>query len=353
MNHLDHIRYEIPVIDPGSPVVIIGAGGIVQGAHLPAYQLAGIRVKGIFDIDIPKAEKLAEAYNIPRVYGSIEQMTGENGNSCIYDIAVPGNRIAGLLAQLPDNSYVLMQKPMGENQQQAESILQLCREKNLTAGVNFQLRYAPYVLMAKEMIKAGAIGGICDVEIYVNVYTPWHLWSFLEGAERVEILYHSIHYIDLVRHLLGEPRGIFAKTTRHPKMAKLQEVKSNIIFDYGEFLRVHIATNHIHDFGLHNQDAFIKIEGTKGAIKIKLGLLMNYPEGVEDVFEFILQDEPSASWKSVPINGSWFPHAFIGSMHEIIKAKHGIINRPDNSVEDCINTMRLVEEAYRQNASFR
>ncbi len=341
---LQHIQFNIPVIGQTCPVVIIGAGGIVETAHLPAYRLAGIPVRGIVDIDKSKAERLASAFNIPHVYNRVEEMVKEAACDCIYDIAVPGKNIAEVLAMLPDNCYALIQKPMGENIKQAEEILALCRKKNITAGMNFQLRYAPYVLMAKQMIGEGLLGDICDLEIYVNVYTPWHLWNFLYGAPRVEILYHSIHYIDLVRNMLGNPVNIFAKTTRHPQMQQLQDVKSGIIMDYGNFIRASISTNHAHHFGMRHQDAYIKIEGTKGAVKIVLGLLMNYPEGVEDSFEYILSDE--AQWKTLPVNGSWFPHAFIGSMHEIIKARQGTVLHPDNSVEDCIDTMRLVEKAY-------
>ena len=43
------------------------------------------------------------------------------------------------------------------------------------------------------------LGELNDIEINVNVFTPWHLWDFLTNAPRVEILYHSIHYIDLVK----------------------------------------------------------------------------------------------------------------------------------------------------------
>ena len=341
---LQHIQFNIPVIGQTCPVVIIGAGGIVETAHLPAYRLAGIPVSGIVDIDKSKAERLASAFTIPHIYDGVEEMAKEVACDCIYDIAVPGKNIAEVLTMLPDNCYALIQKPMGENIKQAEEILALCRKKNITAGMNFQLRYAPYVLMAKQMIGEGLLGDICDLEIYVNVYTPWHLWNFLYGAPRVEILYHSIHYIDLVRNMLGNPVNIFAKTTRHPQMQQLQDVKSGIIMDYGNFIRAGISTNHAHHFGKRHQDAYIKIEGTKGAVKIVLGLLMNYPEGAEDSFEYILSDE--AQWKTLPVNGSWFPHAFIGSMHEIMKARQGAVLHPDNSVEDCIDTMRLVEKAY-------
>ncbi len=346
MRPLEHIRFEIPYIGNACPVMIVGAGGIVEDAHLPAYRIAGIPVSGIYDIRRERSEKLALAFDIPHVYDSLSQMTTRNGDRCIYDIAVPGNRIAAVLQQLPDNSYALIQKPMGENEQQAEEILALCRQKNITAGINFQLRYAPYIAMARQMMEEGLLGDICDFEVYVNTYTPWHLWSFLQTAPRVEILYHSIHYIDLIRNMLGEPMGMFAKSTRHPGMRHLQAVRSNIIMDYGDLLRVHISTNHTHHFGDQKQDAFIKIEGTKGAVKIKPGVLLNYPHGKDDVFEYTLIADASPQWKTLPVKGSWFPHAFIGSMYQMLQAQQGIIEQPDNSVEDCIHTMRLVERAY-------
>lgn len=60
----------------------------------------------------------------------------------------------------------------------------------------------------------------------VTVYTPWHLWSFLKTVSKPEIWYHSIHYMDLVRSFLGEPQGIYCKSTRHPDAAKLDGTRT-------------------------------------------------------------------------------------------------------------------------------
>lgn len=329
------------------PIIIIGAGGIVNDAHLPAYRLAGFDVMGIYDIDIEKAKSTAVKFPIPVVYESMEQLLESAPSGVVFDVAVPGNALLDLLQKLPDGVTVLMQKPMGENYDQAAKILQITREKKMTAGVNFQLRYAPYIMAARKMINNGDIGELCDIEVNVNVYTPWHLWDFLFEAPRVEISYHSIHYIDLIRSFLGNPSGIYAKTTKHPMMQQLASVRSNIIMDYGEMKRANILTNHCHQFGLQNQQSYVKFEGTRGAIKIKMGVLMNYPKGVPDVFEFNILDEgKEPQWKTIEIEGSWFPHAFMGSMGEMMKAVEGSVDSPDNSVEDCIHTMACVEAAY-------
>lgn len=329
------------------PIYIVGAGGIVNTAHLPAYAIAGFNVQGIFDIDLEKATATASRFSIPFVFSSMEQMLGNLGGEAIIDIAVPGNKIIPVLEQLPDGVTVLLQKPMGDNYEQAKKILALTRQKKIKAGINFQLRYAPYILAAKELINQGSLGELNDIEVNVNVFTPWDMWDYLAGSSRVEILYHSIHYVDLIRNLFGNPKSVFAKTTKHPSMPSLASVRSNIIMDYGDMINASILTNHCHIYGTPKQQSYIKIEGSKGAVKINFGALIDYPRGAADSFEYILLDgNPDPQWKTKQIEGSWFPHAFIGSMKEMLLAAANESVQPDNSVEDCIDTMACVEAAY-------
>lgn len=330
-----------------TPIYIIGAGGIVNTAHLPAYKIAGYNVQGIFDINIEKTKTTAENFSIP-YYTSLSDMIAAAPANAVFDMAVPGSQAIPVLKQLPDCAALLLQKPMGENLAEAKEIVQLCKQKKMLAAVNFQLRYAPYILAAKKIIAGGNFGVINDIEVNVNVFTPWHLWNFLNEAPRVEILYHSIHYIDLIRNLLGNPKSVYAKTTKHPSMPQLASVRSNIIMDYGELVAANILTNHCHNYGTPKQQSYIKIEDSKGAIKIDFGALIDYPCGAADSFEYVLlQKGKPPEWKTLAVEGSWFPHAFIGSMEQVLLAANKQIEQPDNSVEDCIHTMACVEAAYQ------
>ena len=333
------------------PIILIGAGGIVNDAHLPAYKIAGFWVAGIYDPDREKALQTAKKFDIPLVYYSLEDMLSRSPRNVVFDIAVPGSEILSVLAQLPPGSVVLMQKPMGTDYAMAKEILALMRSRQMTAGVNFQLRYAPFVNAARSIIRQGLIGEICDIEVNVNVHTPWHLWKFLYDTPRVEIVYHSIHYLDLIRSFLGNPAGIYARTVQHPGSPGLASVRTSMILDYGEQVRANILTNHNHEFGLRHQHSYIKIEGTLGAIRIKMGSLIDYPTGVADSFEYVIREKGQAPvWKTLEISGSWFPHAFIGTMAQMMMAAEGGIPHPDNSVEDCIYTMACVEAAYTSSA---
>src|SRR5689334_16583426 len=95
------------------PIIIIGAGGIVNDAHLPAYKIAGFNVSGIFDVNKTQAQTTAAAFGIPRVFDSLIQSIAFAPADSIFDLAVPAGEIISILKQLPERSSVLLQKPMG------------------------------------------------------------------------------------------------------------------------------------------------------------------------------------------------------------------------------------------------
>jgi predicted dehydrogenase len=329
------------------PIVIIGAGGIVRGAHLPAYRKAGWKVYGIYDVQRDKAAELATTFGIRHIFDSLEQAVRESPTGAVFDVAVPASKLTEVLRYLPDGAVVMMQKPMGENIGEAREILKLCREKRFIAAVNFQMRFIPAVAAAKNIIDAGFIGELHDMEIRMNIFHPWHLWEFLFHIPRMEMLYHSIHYMDLLRYFFGNPVKVYAKTLKHPKMMQLASTRSVILLEYDNIIKAHINTNHGHAFGEKYQDSFIKFEGTEGAIRTTLGLNINYPEGVDDTFEYcLLREGVRPEWTSVHIPESWFPDAFIGSMANLLCFAEGSSHELINHVDSAFQTMQVVEAAY-------
>lgn len=340
------IPYKPDLPETVQPIIIIGAGGIVSDAHLPAYKKAGFLVHGITNRTRARAEKVAREFNIPNVYDTVADAVAKAPANAIYDVTIMPDQYVEVLNQLPDGTAVLIQKPMGDYFWQAKEILEVCRRKNLVAAINFQLRFAPFVAAARYMIDQGMIGDLYDMEVRVTLKTPWELFPLVKIHPRLEIQYHSIHYIDLIRSFIGNPETVYAKTLKHPDKS-LSSSRSTVLMDYGDTVHAVINTNHDHDFGPHNQESFIKWEGTKGVIKAKMGLLMNYPDGVPDLFEYCIPEEGSPpQWNTIPLEGSWFPEAFIGTMASLMRFKEGSSEILHTGVEDVIQTMAVVESAY-------
>ena len=346
-----HIRQAPLLPRSARPIALIGAGGIAKDAHLPAYRKAGFPVVAIHDLDRRRAQALAERFGVPAVAATLEETAALAGGDAVFDVAVPAAATLDVLERLPEGAGVLIQKPMGETLEHARRIRDLCRSRRMVAAVNFQLRWAPNIIAARSLIDRGVIGELHDMEVRVTVYTPWHLWTFLEGIPRVEILYHSIHYLDLIRSFVGNPRGVYARTLRHPGAPKLASTRSSIILDYGDLLRAGVQTNHGHGFGRRHQESYVKWEGTKGAIVARLGLLLDYPEGEPDALEYaVLEGGSEPVWQTVPLMGSWFPDAFIGSMASLMRRLNGETEELPTSVEDALQTMAVAEACYDSDA---
>jgi len=341
------IKYKPELPLSKQPIIIIGAGGIVSDAHLPAYKIAGFEVHGIVNRTKERAQKLADVFGIPNVYNSVAEAVKLAPGNAVYDLTIMPEQYIETLKQLPNGSAVLIQKPMGDDFTQAKEILELCLAKNLKAAINFQLRFAPFVSAAKYLIDTGLIGELYDMEVRVTIKTPWEIFPHVIVHPRLEIQYHSIHYVDLIRSFLGNPESILAKTLKHPAKS-LSSSRSTILFDYGDTMHAVINTNHDHDFGPDHQESYIKWEGTKGAIVAKIGLLMDYPHGVPDVFEYcIVENGKTPEWQTVKLEGSWFPEAFIGTMANLMRYNEGSTDVLHTSVEDVIQTMAVVESAYK------
>lgn len=334
------------------PIVMIGAGGIARDAHLPAYRKARFRVAAIHDREPARAAELARTFGIPAVPERLDEAADYDPDEVVFDVAVPARALPEVLPALPDGAAVLIQKPMGEDLAQAGVIRDLCRAKGMTASVNFQLRFAPFVIAARDLLEQGLLGTLHDVEIRMTVYTPWHLWTFLEGIPRVEILYHSIHYLDLIRSFLGDPGGVYAKTLGAPGNGAIANTRSSIILDYGDTIRANVQANHGHRYGLRHQEGLLKLEGTAGAVWVRVGLNLDYPTGVPDVFEYcLLQEDEPPTWQTLALEGSWFPDGFIGTMASLQCYLDGSRPTLTSSVEDAYRTMALVEAAYASSAA--
>src|SRR5713226_5618179 len=83
--HLDY-RPKLPQrMDHG--IGIVGAGGIVNYAHLPAYKKAGFKVVGITDRNREQAERTAKQHGIAKVYANVDELLRQPEIE-VVDIAV-------------------------------------------------------------------------------------------------------------------------------------------------------------------------------------------------------------------------------------------------------------------------
>jgi predicted dehydrogenase len=147
---------------------IIGAGQITRTRHLPGFQaIPGVRVVGVCNRRRETAARVAREFNIPKVYGTGEDLIADPDVDAIVIGAWPYVHCSVTLAALDAGKHVLTQARMAMNAREAQRMHDRALESpRLTAMVV----PSPYGLagdaFVTSMIASGFLGTLREVHVH-------------------------------------------------------------------------------------------------------------------------------------------------------------------------------------------
>jgi predicted dehydrogenase len=326
------------------PIAIVGAGEIVDLAHLPAYAAHGLEIAGIFDRDSARARAVAERHRLPKVYDSLEQVAAD-GDVQVVDIAVfPWVQYEVAAPLLDAGKHLLCQKPLSYDFAESVRLVEHAERRERLLAVNQQLRFSESVAAAKAMVTRGWIGEPFEMSWDFHVYTPWENWPWVAKQPRLDINQFTIHPIDAVRFFLGEPRYAYGTQAREPGQPEQGETRTISVLEFAGETRAFLRSFHKNRTG--DPRAEFRIDGTQGSIKGTIGLMYDYPRGRADTLELNSRVIPTDGWLPFPVMSRWIPNAFIGPMASLLEAISGG-GLPLTNGRDNLGTLRIVDALYR------
>ncbi|MCZ2077029.1 MAG: Gfo/Idh/MocA family oxidoreductase [Bryobacterales bacterium] len=327
----------LPVL-PGRKrgIGIVGAGSIVRSAHLPAYRNAGFKVEAIFDRDPARATEAAAEFGIPRVHVRLDDLLA-NRMVDVVDIAVPPQYQPEIAQRAIDaRKHLLCQKPLALSLTAAEEILAAAASAGVKLAVNVNMRWDPAMRGVRLLLDEGRIGELKCARFDIRYYENWRFWPWLRHSPRLVTLFDTIHILDLTRTFFGEPAVVSTTATRSD--AELAgETAACIQMQYANGAAVAIDTDSTTP--AEQTRARFHFSGPKGRLSGTLGIYYDYPVGRPDTLEI-------APGEVVTFSERWIPDAFIATMHELLRAIDERVE-PQNSGEDHLKTLQLIERVYR------
>ncbi|AIQ18342.1 NAD(P)-dependent oxidoreductase [Paenibacillus sp. FSL H7-0357] len=110
---------------------------------------------------------------------------------------------------LDHGKNVLVEKPFMPTKEEAVSIFQYAKEKNLVLQCYQNRRYDSDFLTTKKVIESGKLGDLLEVEMHYDYYRPETPNSVTHYSKNNSYLYgHGVHTIDQVLSYFGEPEYI-------------------------------------------------------------------------------------------------------------------------------------------------
>ncbi len=321
---------------------IIGAGGIVNGAHLPAYRQAGLNIKAICDVNADAVQKTQERWGIPDGYTDYRQMIARKDID-IIDIAIPNDgRVAIVHEAVQAGKHILIQKPFAHHYEQAAEMVRLAEQAKVKLAVNQNARYAPFYRKTKEIIDSGALGTpyLITHEMRINQDAVMADTWFAKVPHFLLVDY-EIHHIDLMRYWSGQtPERVYTSSTRMPGQKFQSDMIALTTMEFTSGLRASLMTV---DTTQHDDHFWrFTIEGTKGSLYGKIAQGYTEPQ-----IEYCSHDAPG-NWIRPQIEGVWFPDAFYGTMFELMSSIQEE-REPTLSGRDNLNTLKLLFRMIQSN----
>ena len=137
---------------------IIGAGWIAEKMAEALAPAEDYCVHAIASRSIEKAEEFAGRWNIPKAYGSYEEMVKDKDIDLVYIATPHSHHFPHAMLALENGKHVLVEKAFTANAAEAEILLKTAREKGLFITEAIWTRYMPLSHKVTEIMESGIIG---------------------------------------------------------------------------------------------------------------------------------------------------------------------------------------------------
>jgi len=291
----------------------IGVGvagtGFIGPAHIEALRRNGIRVLGLAENTREKAEEKAAELNIPRPYGSLEEMLADSEIDVVH-LATPNYlHYPHAKAALMAGKHVICEKPLAITSAESAELVKLAQEKYLVNAVNFNIRMYPLSQQARSMVQSGEIGDLFILQgsylqdwlLYPTDWN-WRLEPDLGGTLRAVGDIGS-HWLDLLTFITGlHVEEVYADfKTFHPirkKPAKPLETFTGKMLTPEDYIDQPINTEDYATILLHYEN------GVRGVLTVS-----QVSSGRKNrLFYEISGSKSSLSWDAERPNELWVGH---------------------------------------------
>lgn len=139
-------------------VGILGAGWIAEKMAEALAPLTDYCVYAIASRSLEKASGFAQKWNVPKAYGSYEEMVSDKDVDLVYIATPHSHHFPHTMLALEHGKHVLVEKAFTANAAEAEILIQTARKKGLFITEAIWTRYMPLSHKVKEIMESGIIG---------------------------------------------------------------------------------------------------------------------------------------------------------------------------------------------------
>lgn len=335
-------------------VGIAGCGAISRN-HLEAFRaMDDLQIVAVCDIDVDRARATAEAWGIPQVVNTVDELLALDLDIVSVCTPHPTHEDVVLKAAAA-GVHVLCEKPIAVELASAERMVAACDDAGVKLGVLFQRRFWPAARRIRAAIDDGTLGrpimGQCSVMLHREpAYYSRDSWRGTWANDGGGVLMtQAIHYIDLLQWFMGDVAEVYGKisTYKHGEHIEVEDSATAVItFTSGAMATLEASTAVSPSLGVQ-----LRVTGETGAS----ASLTEFPEGSDARVDLWAVSETITAQAAYPegiqpnvdlatINGQLIPH-HTTQVRDFVKALRDGTD-PAITGQDATKALRILLAVY-------
>jgi len=308
--------------------------GLVGAGEVAAMHLDGIArhpdrltLAAVVDPEAGRRRAAADGYAIPRRYARLEEMLSD-GDVDVAVVCTPTPiRLAVLEPLLRAGIPVFCEKPLAETYAQAAEIATLAAATGVPLAVDQNFRRFFTFHLAREVLASGEVGRPLHlVQVASGLWSGDTTWRVERNRYTMAVM--SIHWFDGYRYLLGEePETVYCRGVNSPAVEGGPDTAVSVILEFPGGAVVNLSES----FSAFSRVNSATLDGERG------GLLLDY--------ETLTVVDPEGNRREIA-NPFDKPEATVHLLLDLCDAVEAG-REPETSARDNLNSMRILEAAYR------
>ncbi len=312
----------------------IGAWSELEGAELIA----------VYNRTLPKAQKIAEYFKVPRVYDNPENLFSKEKLDFVDIITdVDTHAYFVEMAVRHGVKHIICQKPMAPDFETAKRMVKICNDAGAKLYIHENYRWQAPVRRFKAIIDSGVIGNPFKARVtFLSGFPVFDNQPFLKELDHFILTDMGSHVLDVCRYLFGECDELWCETRAINKGIKGEDL-AVLLMNMKNGMPVYTEMSYA---SIIEHDTFstlnILVEGEKGSVFLgpKFEIRTTTRKGtVSETVKF-----PSYSWADPD---------YIVNHESGIHINRNILNaiqgneKAENTGSDNLETVRLIWAGYK------
>lgn len=313
---------------------ILSTANIGRRRVIPAMQLThNGEVAAVASRNLEQAQAFARELNIPKAYGSYEELINDPDIDAIYNPLPNSLHAEWSIKCAQAGKPTLCEKPLASNTQEAQEIVDAFASRGVLFAEAFMYRFHPQTVKVKELITGGAIG---DVRTMMSAFTfnisredNIRLSQALAGGGLMDV---GCYCLNVIRLMVGEEPAEVRAFANIGAQSHVDETLTGILrFPSGVLAHF--------DCGLRSQHHHMyEIRGSKGRILVEEGFTMP-PDRATKIRMWQSDGAGGDHYTEIPIDAA---NSYVLMAEDFADAL--INNRPPRyAPQDAVSNMKVID----------